>query len=124
MSEVKTVTYEGKVYQIDKLYTFTNDRNHKITRRLKSGKSNAEFPLCDHAGGSWRHIEAIESSELGTITPAPIELVNGNAYMFDYGCIGNRVGVYHKEADRFYFAAAHVPVSACTNIRLMIVGSE
>ena len=68
--------------------------------------------------------EVPASKNLGTITPAPIELVNGNAYMFDYGCIGNRVGVYHKEADRFYFATAHVPVSACTNIRLMTVGSE
>jgi hypothetical protein len=124
MSEVKTVTHEGKVYQIGQDYLFRNNGSSLTYSKLENIIFSDAYPF-KTVNCNFKYIEKVPSSKnLGTITPAPIELDNGNAYTFDYGCIGNRVGVYHKETDRFYFAMAHVPVSACTNIRLMTVGSE
>jgi hypothetical protein len=126
MSEIKTVTHQGQVLKISKLYAFSNDHKHNCERRLKSvDKSNTKYPFDDHAGVSWRYIKAIDSSELGTITPAPIELVDGAAYMFDYeGRKVDRIGIYLKHDNHFVFPIGSIHTTNCTNIRLMTVESK
>jgi hypothetical protein len=124
--EIKTVTHEGQVYQLGKVYSFSHDHKHKCERRLKGvDKGNTEYPFIDHANVCWRYIKAIDSSELGTITPAPIELVDGAAYTFDYN--KNRksaIGVYSKCHNTFLTVGHDYFVFDCSNIRLMTVESK
>jgi hypothetical protein len=131
MSEIKTVTHAGKVYQIGKRYVFTDSLplgdDFSVSRLdfIYAPNSDPGY-VFDSEGLPYQYAFSLSEVDLdsGTIITPALELVNGNAYMFDYGCIANRVGVYHKEADRFYFAMAHIAASACTDIRLMTVGSE
>jgi hypothetical protein len=128
MSEIKTVTHEGKVYQIGKVYSFSQDRKYKCERRLKGvEKSSAGYPIVDHAGVCWRYIEVINSSELGTITPAPIELINGAAYMFDVR-ENTFLGFYRERRKSFFYEIINgnkiAGASEATNIRLMTVESK
>ena len=59
------------------------------------------------------------------ITPAPIKLIDGNAYMFDYGGMENVRGIYDAESERFYFTKGrHVSVSNCMLIRPMTVAES
>ena len=118
----KTVVYEGNVYEIGKGYLFGKSL---ILGNLTAIDSGPLFPF------KFLDLEGIEngageihlvSVDAGTITPAPLFLINGNAYMFDYdGRKVGRVGVYDEPSSRFYFPIGHVLASACTNIREMTV---
>jgi hypothetical protein len=64
-------------------------------------------------------------SEIKTVAPAPIELVDGNAYMLD--CIEDKQiqGIYDKSTGRFFHAhGAYSVAKYCTNIRRMTVESK
>jgi hypothetical protein len=57
--------------------------------------------------------------------PAPIELVNGAAYMFDAKFIRDAVGIYDKSSHRFYFTEGmFTEAEWLENIRLMTVESK
>jgi hypothetical protein len=63
--------------------------------------------------------------DAGTITPAPRELINGNAYMFDYH--KNRkpvIGVYSKSNETFLTVSDDHFAFNCTNIRPMTVAES
>jgi hypothetical protein len=123
MSEIKTVTHDGKVYQLGKHYLFSDDGSNWTISSLKSISYASDFPF--RSGFSWRLIKEFESSDVGTITPAPIELVDGAAYMFDFqGRKVDRIGIYHKEVNHFIFPIGHTHVTNCTNIRPMTVESK
>jgi hypothetical protein len=57
---------------------------------------------------------------------APIELIDGNAYMFDWSDrpMKDSIGVYSLDSQRFYFVSGHVLASYCTNIRPMTVAES
>ena len=123
MSEVETVTHEGKVYQIGGIYEFSDGGDQYHLDVLESINCGDTYPFNVHCD-RWKLIRAVNST-IGTITPAPIELVNGNAYMFDYH--GNRkaiVGVYNQEEESFLTRMGILRPWNATNIRLMTVGSE
>jgi hypothetical protein len=60
-----------------------------------------------------------------TNKPAPIELIDGNAYMFDYhmaaGCIQ---GIYEESSDKFHVKEGWYMSKVCTNIRPMKVAES
>jgi hypothetical protein len=58
--------------------------------------------------------------------PAPIELVDGAAYMFDphNTKLLDVIGLYEKNNNQFYFNGRHVVLAHCSNIRLMTVESK
>ena len=120
---METVTYKGNVYQIGKLYHFsdTND-GFKYTKILSSiRKGEDRYHFTDDEGGVWRRIEVIDSSEFGTETPAPIKLIDGAAYMFDHLNYKNEIGLYcASDKDITSSRLCHKVVN-CTNIRLMMV---
>ena len=127
MSEIKTETHLGKVYQIDQEYLFSNDGTHLVYGRLKAICPKSSYPFEAHDGFLCKYIGLIQDcKDQGTITPAPIELINGAAYMFNYH--ENRksvIGVYDDESKRLYFTKGMWrEVSSCTNIRLMTVESK
>jgi hypothetical protein len=127
MSEIKTETHLGKVYQIDQEYLFSSDGTHLVYGRLKAICPKSSYPFEAHDGFLCKYIGLIQDcKDQGTITPAPIELVDGAAYMFDLAT--QWVGFYVKERNSFFSGRSSgnkiAGVSECTNIRLMTVESK
>jgi hypothetical protein len=124
MSDNKTVTHKGNVYEIGKYYLFSDDGISLILGKLTKVKK-ADWPF--HTDNNDIFMYAHEVSTLkdtGTITPAPIELIDGNAYMFDYEGV-SCTGVYDAISGRFYFTIGrHILASRCTNIRPMTVAES
>jgi hypothetical protein len=120
MSDCKTVTYEGKVYQIGGVYEFSDDGVDWGMDILLGAGGNPTFPF-DAKKYEWELIREAAYA-MGTITPAPVELVDGNAYMFDYH--ENRkaiVGVYSQGEESFLTRMGILRPWNVTNIRLMTV---
>jgi hypothetical protein len=127
MNDIKTVTHEGKVYQIGQDYLFSDTKGTWVYSKLLGIKSDDISPfktyiLC------WKFIKDMPpSEEFGTITPAPIELIDGAAYMFDEQAPysnKNCIGIYEKHGNKFHLKNYATLVKVCTNIRLMTVESK
>jgi hypothetical protein len=126
MSEIKTETHLGKVYQIDQEYLFSNDGTHLFYGRLKAICPKSSYPFEGHDGKFSKYIGLIQDcKDQGTITPAPVELVDGAAYMFDSKFIRDAVGIYCKKYHRMYFTEGmFAEPEWLENIRLMTVESK
>jgi hypothetical protein len=126
MSEIKAETHLGKVYQIDQEYLFSNDGTHLVYGRLKAICPKSSYPFEAHDGFLCKYIGLIQDcKDQGTITPAPIELIDGAAYMFDCDDHSNVIGLFIKGGGLFLIHDGAVfNALACTNIRLMTVESK
>jgi hypothetical protein len=124
MSEIKTVTYEGKVYQLGGVYEFSDKGRDWALDELLYLDEGKDLPFCTREY-EWQLIREANYS-MGTITPAPIELINGAAYMFDphNTKLLDVIGLYEKNNNQFYFNGRHVVLAHCSNIRLMTVESK
>ena len=124
MSEIKTVTHEGKVYQIGKKYFVGNVNRLGMLIRIDE-LSNYPFIVSEN-GLEFAYSKLYAGDpDMGTITPAPIELIDGAAYMFDYeGRKVDRIGIYLKHDNHFVFPIGYIHTTNCTNIRLMTVESK
>ena len=124
MSEIKTVTHEGNVYQIGGIYEFSDDGVYWTidTLALISAGDNLLFSA---TRCKWRLLRETKS-KIGTITPAPVELVDGAAYTFDVrGRNRHHAGIYDERQGIFSISQGQwVDLESATNIRLMTVGSE
>jgi hypothetical protein len=135
MSEIKTVTHEGQVYEIGKDYLFSDTKGTWVYSKLLGIESDDISPfktyiLC------WKFIKDMPpSEEFGTITPAPVPLINGKAYTFNCEDSNDFVGVYDKACDDFIgidnkdcdkdcTSVKIIEAKGCTNIRLMTVESK
>ena len=121
--EIKTEEYMGNVYQIGEAYLFSDhldapDAEWRLGR-LVGFHVKDRCPFRTRGGLCYNYIKAIPS--VGTVTPAPVDLIHCNAYMFDYNDGSSYSGIYDADSLRFYFVRGHVTVSSCTNIREMTV---
>jgi hypothetical protein len=124
MSEIKAVTHEGQVYQLEKPYLFSISGVTWFYDKLIDIDGGYSKPFCTKSK-EWLYIKEVPASEeFGTITPTPIELDHECAYMFDCGASGNIQGIYNKNSNRMMLLNGWNAVENCTNIRLMTVGSE
>ena len=122
-SKSETVTHEGNVYQIGQCYLFSDDGVHWHSDNLERIAEDDDFEFkCTSC--NWKNCKSFTSAEIGTITPAPIELIDGNAYMFDFGVTGNRIGVYSNSSGKFIYPAGYTSAVNCTNIRPMTVSES
>jgi hypothetical protein len=120
MSEVKTETYEGQVYQIGSVYEFSDDGVKWELDYLLAVGSNPTFPF-EAKKFEWELIREA-NYVMGTITTAPVELIDGNAYMFDYDKNSKViVGVYNQGGESFLTRMGILRPWNVTNIRLMTV---
>jgi hypothetical protein len=118
MSDCKTVTHEGKVYQIGKDYLFSLNELDWTYEKLTDIDGGYEKVFCTQSY-EWRYIKEIPVSRtMGTITPAPIELIDGAAYMFDYKG-ASYIGIFTSPPHRFIQVDGWTLATYCTNIRLM-----
>jgi hypothetical protein len=118
MSDLKTVTHEGKVYQIGGIYEFSDSGDYWTIDELLSIEGTVGYPFkvkdCE-----WSLIREAKS-KIGTITHAPIELVNHNAYMFNIK--GDEViGLYCSDTETLTGGRYCLHYLAVSNIRLMTV---
>ena len=122
MSDNKTVTHEGNIYELDKHYLFGN--SYQLHKLLKiNTESDYPFRVLDKGQeNGFTKIHLVDLDE-GTITPAPIELIDGNAYMFDYQS-KLTIGLYYKLNNMFYMADFSLSVKNCSNIRPMTVAES
>jgi hypothetical protein len=96
--ENKTAVYNRKVYEIGSPYLFSEHGKEWIYGILTDVDCNYKKPFCTDAQ-DWSSIKEIPSGANGTITPAPVEMINGNAYLFDIND-STYIGFYNKFQDR------------------------
>ena len=127
MSEIKTVTHEGKVYEFDQDYLFSNDKFNWTYGALVDLDGGQDKVFCTF-DKQWLHIKEVPASEnMGTITPAPIEYIDNAPYIFEVGG-SQHLGFYEKSQEAFFDrddgGDEVAKLSDCTNIRLMTVESK
>jgi hypothetical protein len=122
MSEIKTVTYEGKVYQIGGVYEFSDEGKDWAVDELLSVGDSSIFPF-NARQYEWELIRKVNCT-IGTITPAPVKLDNGAAYMFDYRARKDVIGLYSVCTETISSIVDVFRSKDCTNIRLMTVESK
>jgi hypothetical protein len=123
MSEIKTVTHEGKVYQFGKKYFVGNVNRLGMLIRIEK-LSNYPFIISEN-GLEFAYSKLYAGDpDMGTITPAPIELVDGAAYMFDYRASKDVIGIYSVCTETISSIGDDFVSKYCTNIRLMTVESK
>ena len=101
--EPETVEYDGMVYEIGKYYIFTSDaKNAGVYDKLNSINSlNETYKFKSGSGVNWKVIKEVDQSTVGTITPAPVKLIDGATYMFELDeC--KRIGIWHEEIASFF----------------------
>ena len=120
MSDCKTVTHEGNVYEFGKDYLFSLNELDWTYAKLTDIDGGYEKVFCTQEN-EWRYIKEIPASEnMGTITPAPLKLIDCSAYMFNYqGRQG--VGLYEEDDRSFFMVGQSYNLEDCTNIRLLTV---
>jgi hypothetical protein len=121
MSEIKTVTYKGKVYQLGGVYEFSDNGRDWALDELLYIDEGKDLPFCTREY-EWQLIR--EASYLmGTITPAQIELIDGNAYMFNphNTTLLDVIGLYEEKTNQFCCNGWSIILAHCSIIRPMTV---
>ena len=124
-SKPVTVTHEGNVYEIGKPYLFSDTGKNWVYQKLTTIYKKSRYAFGCLAG-NYLHIKEIPNG-LGTITPAPIDLIDGNAYMFNVRK-NTFLGFYRANRNSFFYEIENgnkiAGVSECTNIRPMTVAES
>jgi hypothetical protein len=123
--KTKIWLHEGNIYELGQDYLFSDNKVHWTYGALTDLDGGYDRVFCT-VDKEWLYIKEVPASEnMGTIKPAPIELVNGAAYTFDYHPSRKpAIGVYHKIAGNFFTVCGNYCAVKCTNIRLMTVESK
>tara|TARA_R110002153_G_scaffold141457_2_gene292502 strand:+ start:490 stop:864 length:375 start_codon:yes stop_codon:yes gene_type:complete len=117
----KTVVYNGSIYEIGKPYLFGNAANRWEYGILIGIGPRFKNPFYTKFQ-QWPFIKEIHYTNKGTITAVPLELVNGNAYMFWHHVYQKLiVGVYNDGTGEFITNHSSISTINCTDIREMTV---
>lgn len=105
--ENKTVEFDGMVYEIGKWYEFSNDKDSWEASKLDAVEgSNFVFRT---SLGWMRFCREVKLS-VGTITPAPVKLIDGEVYSFTVGKVKS-AGIYLDRMKTFTYYGGHVLLS-------------
>jgi len=121
---MKTTKHKGKVYQKGTVYEFSDDDGETwCVEVLEDIYQESNYPYKTRSG-DYRLIRVYEAS-LGTITEAPVKLIDGECYSFTDHFGNGRKGFFVAENDRLYcHAGGIVDPSKCSNIKLLTVGEQ
>jgi hypothetical protein len=126
MSDNKTAAHEGNVYEIGKSYLFSDTGSTWAVDVLMAINEPHDFKFIG-SDCNWRKCKSAVLGELGTITPAPIYLINGNAYMFNVRD-NTFLGFYRESRKSFFYEIENgnkiAGAPECTNIRPMTVAES
>jgi len=100
LPKAETVEYEGSVYELNCLYE-TPD-GIKVVLDSVTDRVGLKVSKLDNQDKWWMEQELFNTAiKLGTITPAPVKLVDGAAYMFEINrdlCAG-----FYRERRKCFF---------------------
>jgi hypothetical protein len=120
-SKPKLETFNGMQHEIGKWYEFSNDGDRWDVSKLDAIEGS-NFAFRTSLG--WMQCCREAAISLGTITPAPVELVDGAAYEFNYnnGSTGMQAAImrYRKNGDYFFFDNTTFEREHCTNITRLV----
>ena len=117
----KTAVYQADIYDIGAVYEFSIKGIFWVIGSLASIECEEVCFFKDERGGEWPLIRESQST-IGTITPAPLELIHGNAYTFSHPTYQKPVvGIYNVGTERFIASNLATLARTCTGIREMIV---
>ena len=125
---MKTIEYNGKVYEIGKYYLFGySEDDVVIYRKLKTINTEDDYPFIVSNSVAYKNIKELSSSDnFGSITEVPVELEDGEVYSFSLKDIEIK-GFYKADCNQFMsFYLDFIDAKECTNIRKMgvIEGGE
>ena len=131
MSEIKTEECQGQVYEIGQSYLFSDGGDYwhclRLKRIVKGYPTRFETWVTPTKFTVFDFIDELPASEnIGTITPAPIELVDRAAYMFDYheSTLLDVIGLYEEKTNQFCCNGWSIILAHCSIIRPMTVESK
>lgn len=113
---MKTVTHNGKEYQIGALYEFSDSGTNWSQGFLECIQDDKTYQFLKKGGVPWKRIREIQNPVIGTIKDAHVVLSAENAYEFDHPTVGSAVGYYHYEKECFDCAGVYFKVGECTRI--------
>ena len=114
LPKVETVEIDGMVYEIGKVYEFSDSGEAWFVETLISVDEESNYPF-EIERDWYKYCREFKSrNNIGTITPAPTKLIDGEAYTFD--CqgetrIGFKLGEFFK-IDKY----TKFSIEYCTNI--------
>lgn len=111
--ENKTVEVDGMIYEIGKLYEFSDSLNDIdwFQSKLSGTSKFAKLIFVDTNLDEWRFCRVV-TALAGTITPAPAKLVDGAAYEFDVKNIIH-IGFYRNKRKSFFTALSNSGNKIC-----------
>jgi hypothetical protein len=116
---MKTINYKGNTYQIGAAYEFSHDGIHWIPDTFFGIDESCSSKFESHVD-YYKYIRVCKLP-MGTITPTPIELIDGKAYQFTNVEDNTIHGIYSEDEHSFNGTCVEWPVSACTNIQPLTV---
>lgn len=120
-----TVEYKGGFCEIGKYYEFSDDGEYWDVRLLVGINRRSSYPLASN-GDDYKQIRAIEPGSIGTITKAPVKLIDGEAYRFQLEVGDFRLGYWKESRNSFFdsliYANKICGKSEATNIQHLTVG--
>ena len=118
---MKTIEHERKVYQVGTVYEFSVDGEDWGADILEDIHRYSRYPYETRSGINFKFIRACEAS-LGTITDAPVKLIDGECYQYTDRCGIEQKGLFVAEYGIFYRAGHWSDdVNGCSNIKLLVV---
>jgi len=120
LPKAETVEHEGKLYKINDIYEFSLSGNCWSAGRLIAINSGDNFPFESDDDDSYALCREIDKACIGTITPAPTKLIDGEAYKFEY-IAGKFIGIYCEKENEFHLSHGRlIKLNLCTNITRLV----
>ncbi len=119
-NEMKTVTHEGNVYQIGAVYEFSNDGKSWFPGRLHGLDGTGCYSA---TCGEYSRIR-LQQAPIGTITEAPVELVDGEWYLVKKEWGSKETRALHRNNGAWFYDISRYPDKAegeYTAIKLLTV---
>jgi len=118
---MKTIEHKGKVYQVGAVYEFSDDGKMWRLGVLEGTQPKSNYPYRTYSGHGYKLIRTCEV-KVGTITEAPVKLIDGECYQFTGRYDDEHKGFFLAETDRLYcHTGGVVDPSKCSNIKLLVV---
>ncbi len=127
-NEMNTITHKGNIYQIGRSYEFSSDGDIWELGVLDDYTEDDILPFRSNTGNHlqlrWFQMIRLQQVPVGTITEAPIELIDGECYQFDHiDAIWDKPvkGIYCEESNSFTLALSTILTRIAVNIKPLTV---
>jgi hypothetical protein len=114
---MKTVEFEGKIYEVGKYYEFKDDGDEWYAGVLRGVKAERSYPFRSSMGDYDNCREM--ALQVGKITDAPINLIDSEYYKFTGGGF-KTAGFYNKANGKLCVGKYYFNPKDCTDIIHMV----